>query len=113
MKNNELTILWTNDNPETSELMVMMYATNSMKLNLWDKLTVVIWGATSKLVAENTMIQELITEAKNAGVIFSACQSCAEKLGTKDTLQNLGIELKYWGSPLTEIIKNNENLITI
>jgi len=28
-------------------------------------------------------------------------------------LENLQIEVKYWGQPLTEILKNNEPLLTI
>jgi len=28
-------------------------------------------------------------------------------------LEKLGIEVKYWGQPLTDIIQNGEKLITI
>lgn len=113
MNSDELTILWTNDDPITAELMVMMYATNTKKRDLWDRLTVFIWGATSKLVAENTHIQALIDEAKDAGVIFKACQACAENLGTKEKLESLGIEVEFLGGPLTKVIKTNGHLITV
>ncbi len=113
MKNNKLNILWTNDDITTSKFMVMMYTGNSIKLGWWNEVTVIIWGAATNLVAENTEIQELINAAKKTGVMFSACKACATELGVKDALLDLGIELKYWGDPLTEIIKNNENLITI
>ncbi len=110
---NQLYILWTNDNIITSEKMVLMYALNS-KLNYWWKdVTVIIWGATAKLVAENQMIREKIILAAQAGVIFSACKACAEQLGVSEELAGLGIELKYWGDGLTEIIKEDKKLITI
>ena len=48
-----LYILWTNDNLDTSRFMVMMYATNSRLKGWWDGVTVIIWGATARLAAEN------------------------------------------------------------
>ncbi len=113
MDNNRLYILWTNDNIITSEHMVMMYATNTRRMKLWEGVTVIIWGATSKLVAENSEIQRVVAEAQEAGVVFSACESCANNLGTKEALLGLGIEVKFWGAPLTELIKSKANLLTI
>ncbi|WP_432735719.1 DsrE family protein [Maridesulfovibrio sp. FT414] len=110
---NKLNILWTNADPVTSELMVMMYAQNSIKNGWWDKVQVIIWGAPAKLVAEDVHIQKLIADAREVGVRFSACESCAAQLGVKSQLAELDLEVKHWGLPLTEIIKNNENLITV
>ena len=113
MENSKLTILWTNADPITSEFMVMMYAKAAIKNKFWEEVRVIIWGATSKLVAENINIQKLVAEAMEAGVEFSACQACAEALGTKQALLEQGIEMRFWGVPLTEIIKNKQDLITI
>ena len=51
--------------------------------------------------------------AIHAGVKFSACKACAEQLGTTEKLLEMGVEVKYWGEGLTEILKENEKLITI
>jgi hypothetical protein len=112
-KSNKLFILWTNADVITSDKMVMMYATNSMLHNWWDEVTVIIWGATAKLVAENAMLQEKIKIAQHTGVNFSACKACAEQLGVSEKLVELDIEVIYWGEGLTEIIKENEKLITV
>ncbi|MCP3953978.1 MAG: DsrE family protein, partial [Desulfobacterales bacterium] len=40
-------------------------------------------------------------------------KACADQLGVTETLEGLGIEVIYWGVPLTELLKNNEKLITI
>lgn len=112
-KPNRLFILWTNADILTSDKMVMMYATNSMLQNWWDEVTVIIWGATAKLAAENEFIQTKIKIAQHAGVQFSACKACADQLGATNTLTDLGIELRYWGEGLTDILKNEEKLITI
>lgn len=110
---NRLYILWTNADPVTAEKMVMMYATNSLLRHWWGEVTVIIWGSTAKLVAENDMIQGKIKLGQEAGVHFSACRACADQLGVTARLEKLGIEVLYWGEGLTEILKNGEKLITI
>lgn len=113
VEKSKLNILWTNDNPITAELMVFMYANFTKQQKLWDEITIIIWGATVKLVKENSKIQSLIKEAQQAGVHVSACKACSEELGAAETLDSLGIELIYWGEPLTQIIKEDEKLLTI
>ena len=110
---NELYILWTNDNPMTAHKMVFMYGHNGLLKGWWEKVTVIIWGATSKLTAENGEIREKISAMMNDGVKFSACKACADQLGVTENLEALGIEVKYWGEPLTALIKEKKNLLTV
>ena len=112
-KKSKLYILWTNDNPITAELMVFMYGINSKKKQWWQEVTIIVWGATTKLVAENPKIQELIEEAKLEGVHISACKACADQLGLSTQLERLKIETIYWGEPLTKLLKNKEQILTI
>jgi hypothetical protein len=113
MDKTHLYVLWTNDNPVTAEKMVFMYAINSLTHGWWEKVTLIIWGAPTKLVSEDSNIQEKIKEALDTGVHITACKACADQLGVTETLGKLQIEVKYWGLPLTEILKNNEQLLTI
>ncbi|PKN71050.1 MAG: DsrE family protein [Deltaproteobacteria bacterium HGW-Deltaproteobacteria-12] len=108
-----LYVLWTNDNPITSEKMVFMYTINSLLKDWWEDVTLIIWGAPAKLVSEDKNIQKLVQKALEAGVHITACKACADQLGVTETLEKLNIEVKYWGAPLTEILKNNEKLLTI
>jgi hypothetical protein len=110
---NKLTILWTNDNVITAEKMVFMYGINAKTKDWWDEVTIIIWGATVKLVSENKMIQDLIEEAKLEGVHVTACKGCADQLGVTQILEGLDLELVYQGPPLTQILKDDEKLITI
>lgn len=109
----KLNILWTNADILTSEKMVMMYGINSKIKGWWDEVTIIIWGAPAKLVAENDLMQEKIRQALDAGVKVSACKACADQLGVTQKLLNLGVEVIYWGEPLTEILKEDGKLITI
>ncbi len=103
--NKKLNILWLNDNPTTAELMVFMYATNSLRFKWWESVHLIVWGATVKLLCENKRMQELVKEFQAEGGEVSACLRCAELLGKVEELQNIGdIEIVYMGEPLTQII---------
>ncbi len=112
-ENKHLYVLWTNDNPITAEKIVFMYTINSLIHGWWEKVTLIVWGATTKLVSENADIQKKIKEALEAGIHITACKACADQLGVTDDLEKLGIEVIYWGAPLTDILKNDKKLLTI
>lgn len=113
MDDNKLTILWTNADPVASEMMVFMYAKNAMINNWWGSVKVVIWGATTKLVVEDRHIQELIKDARENGVEFSCCETCAVRLGVKEDLLDLDLEVKRWGKNLTELLKADSKVLSI
>ncbi len=113
MDRTHLYVLWTNDDPVTAEKMVFMYTINSLIHGWWEKVTLIVWGAPAKLVAEDVAIQKKIKEALDTGVHVTACKACADELGVTEALEKLQIEVKYWGQPLTEILKNNEPLLTV
>ncbi len=112
-KKTHLYLLWSSDNPITAEKMVFMYSVNSLIYGWWEKVTLIIWGASTKLVSEDDNIQRMIKEALEAGVHITACKACADQLGVTEALEKLHIEVKYWGVPLTEILRNEEKLLTI
>lgn len=108
-----LYVLWTDDNPITAEKMLFMYTINALKHSWWEKVTVIVWGASAILVSENAGVQKLIKGALEAGVHVTACKACADQLEVTKVLEKLGIEVKYWGLPFTEVLKNGESLLTI
>ncbi len=109
----ELFILWTNSDEVLFEKMVFMYAKTSIQKKWWDEVTVIIWGSTAKLSATSTIVKDGIRELLKAGVKVSACKACATQLNVAEPLLELGVELKYWGEPLTMILQNDQKLITI
>ena len=110
---NTLYILWTNDNIITAEKMVFMYAINAKRYGWWENVTLVVWGATAKLVAENERIQQLIVEARENGIYVTACKACSDQLGVSEILEAHDIDVQYLGIALTNVLKNDEKLITI
>ena len=108
-----LHVLWTNPDLITSEKMLFMYVRNSLLHHWWEKVTVIIWGGTAKIVAENKNIQFRIEESQIAGVEFTACISCSDQLGVTKKLMDLGVDVKSWGKLLTDLIQEGKPLLTV
>ena len=108
-----LHIRWTSGDPDTSEHMVLMYARNAMLNGWWDKVTVIVWGAPQRLVLENEAIRVKMDVARQAGVEFTACISCALNLGLAERLQEDGIEVIRWGEKLSLLMQNGRHVLTV
>jgi hypothetical protein len=108
-----LHILWTNADPVTAEKMVFMYAANALKFEWWKRVTIIIWGSTATLTAENASIQSQVKEMLAGGVEFSACKACADELGVTASLEELGVEVIYWGEPLTRLLRENCTMLSV
>ncbi len=93
--------------------MISMYAFNGKKKKWWDEIEIIIWGSPAKLVAKNKEIQEHIRRLIDNNVKISACKACADQLKVTKKLKDQNIEVEYLGESLTNIIKSNQNLITI
>ncbi len=113
MNNNELNVLWTNADPITSEHMVLLYSINAKKRGWFDQVNLIIWGSTSALVVDNPTIKELVLKAIKEGLNVVGCLHCAQQLGKEKALTEMGVKLSYMGQPLSDIIKNKENLLTV
>ena len=108
-----LHILWTNADPLTAEHMVMMYARNAMLNGWWDKVTVIVWGATQKLLLENEAVRLKMELARQVGVEFSACISCAINMDIVEKLEAQGIEVIRWGEKTSLLLQNGKHVLSI
>lgn len=108
-----LYIVWTTDNPVTAMNMIMTYGGNSMLNHWWDEVTIILWGASQQLVATNNTVNARVRELMDMGVKFSACKRCADDLNVTDALETLGVEVIYWGAPMTELLKSSAKILTI
>lgn len=108
-----LHILWTSADPVTAEHMVMMYARNAMLNGWWDRVTVIIWGAAQRLALEDEAVGLKMQVARQAGVEFTACVSCARNLGLVEKLEAENIEVIRWGEKLSLLMQNGRHVLSI
>lgn len=107
-----LLIVWTSGDPDVAHKMVFMYAFNAQKNGWWDQVTLLVWGPSAKLSSEDQEIQASLKRMKDQGVELLACKGCADQYGVSSKLEDLGIEVKYTGTYLTDFIKSGNKVIS-
>lgn len=109
----KLTVLWTNADPITAELMVFMYTSNALRLEWWEEVEIIVWGAPTKLVAEDEKIERSLKEVIESGVKVRFCTACAQGLGVYEQIEEKGFTLEYMGEALTDALKGEGKVLTV
>ncbi len=110
----ELLVLWTGADKVVAMNMVFMYAWHSKVRDWgWDDVTLLMWGASPRLLVEDEDLKTELQKLKDAGVNIIACRKCAENLGIVEKLEALCVNVFYTGAFLTEWLKSGKKLITI
>ncbi len=107
-----LVVVWSSPDPFVAERMVLMYSHASKLNGWWDDITIIIWGPSAKLIAEDEKIQEKLKQMMKDGIEVRACKACSDAFGTTEKLEELGYEVTYMGEPLTEYLKSDAKVIT-
>ncbi len=109
---NKLVIVWTSDDSYTAERMVLMYAHTSKTAGWFEEVTLIIWGPSAKMVAENVKIQEKLKVMQEDGVEIRACIVCANMYEVNEDLKAMGFDVQGMGKPLTEYLKSGAHVLT-
>lgn len=103
-----LAIVWTSGDRDVALKMVFMYTLNAKTRGWADQVELIVWGPSSKLLSHDIELQEQIAAMRDAGVVLRACKACSDSYGVSDKLQELGVEVKYMGVELTELIASTD-----
>ena len=98
-------ILSTDDKVVHEELS-LPYAINSKKQGWMDEVRVILWGPTERLAAEDSEFQELVHAWLVAGIEVIACKACSDNFGVSEDLEKLGINVRYVGTLVSEMLKD-------
>jgi len=109
----ELYVLWTSGDREVALSMVFMYTFNAKTRGWWENVTLIIWGPSAKLLSQDEELQGRIRQMIEAGVHVVACVACATMFGVVKNLEDLGVEVKGMGDPLTQLLKAGKTLLTV
>lgn len=111
-KKEKLAVLWTSGDRDVAEKSCLMY-THAAKRNGWfDEVVLIVWGSSSRLLAEDEALQEKIKSMKADGVILEACIACSNMLGVTEDLKALGIDVKGMGVPLSDYLKSGYHVLS-
>ncbi len=105
MNTENLAVVWSSGDPEVADKVCFMYTHNAKRRGWFANVTLIIWGPSADLLTRQPALQERIRAMIADGVVVEACKACADMYGVSDQLSALGIDVKYMGTPLTEILK--------
>lgn len=106
-----LVVLWTSADREVALKMVFMYTLNAKLNGWWENVILIVWGPSARLLSRDKELQEKITQMKEAGVVLEACKACADLYGVASDLEELGVEVKYMGVPLSDYLKAEDKAV--
>lgn len=109
---NKLLIVWSSGDIEVANKLVLLYGSVILPRNYWDEATIMIWGPSAQLLAQNESLQEKVQAIMQTGVHFNCCVVCSDEYGVSQTLENLGVELMHTGEMLTHALQNDWKVIT-
>lgn len=107
-----LAIVWTSGDPDVAHRVCFMYADNAKKQKWFDEVTLIVWGPSARLLAGDKELQAKIKTMIGDGVRIQACLACTDSYGVTDQLRKLGIEVKYMGKPLSDLLKQGWKVLT-
>ena len=107
-----LVVVWTSDDPYVAERVALMYTHAAKTAGWFTEVTLIIWGPSAKLSAENMEGQKKLKAMQNDGIEIKTCIVCADAYGVTDKLKALDFEVKGMGKPLTEYLKSDAKVLT-
>jgi hypothetical protein len=107
-----LAVIWSSADPEVANRVCFMYTQNAKRQKWFDEVTLIVWGPSARLLAGDKDLQAKIKSMLSDGVRVQACQACADSYGVSDRLRELGVEVKYMGKPLTDMLKEGWKVLT-
>ena len=108
----KLFIIWSSGDREVAFKLVYMYAANSLIHGWWDRVRLVVWGPSAKLLCDDGEVAAGLEKLRESGVELMACKRCAELYGVVEELEALGLDVHYVGTTITEMLKSDWKSVT-
>ncbi|MFW6039426.1 MAG: DsrE family protein [bacterium] len=103
-----LAVLWTSGDPDVAHRVAFMYTHGAAQQDWFERVRVIVWGPSARLLAGDKDLQAAVAEMKEHGVEVHACVACADSYGVTDTLRSLDIPVEPMGQPLTDLLRDNQ-----
>jgi hypothetical protein len=107
-----LAVVWVSGDAEVAHRACLMYTHNAKTRKWFDEVTLIVWGPSARLLAADKELQAKVRAMAADGVRLEACQACADGYGVSDQLRKLGVDVRYMGQPLSEMLKQDWKVLT-
>jgi len=108
---NKLLIVWSSSDREVALKLILLYGSVMLERKYWDEATIMIWGPSAKLLAEDRELQERFKVVQESGVVFNACVVCSDDYGVSEKLSSMGVALIHTGEMLTQALQSDDTKV--
>ena len=105
---NKLLIVWSSGEKEVAKKLVLLYGSVMLERKYWDEASIMIWGPSAQLLANDVELQEQMKVVQKSGVAFNACVVCTDDYGVSQKIKELGVDLIHTGEMLTESLQSDD-----
>jgi hypothetical protein len=84
----------------------LMYATNALKHGWMSDVKLFFFGPAEDLLLEDPDLQEMLLEFQRQDQTAVACRFLSDREGTSEGLAELGVQVSYVGSMISDLIKD-------
>lgn len=81
------------------------YPFNAAKNRWMEEVKIILFGPSEKVIVNDIEVQSRLKEVLEAGIHVMACKWCSERMGITSQLEELGIEVLYVGSVISDLLK--------
>lgn len=110
--NDKLFVIWSSSDPEVAHNAALMYGHNSLLREWWREVRFIIWGPSAKIASKDVDIQDKLKQMMLDGVQIWACRACADNYGMAEDLEALGVDVRYVGAPVSEMLRGGWKQLT-
>jgi len=108
-----LVVIWRSDDPEIFHSALYLYTHNAKRFKWFDEVTLVVWGPSQKLLAEDEEILAKVRKMQADGVVVMADIDAANDYGLQEKIRDdLGIRVMILGPFLTRFLQEGASVLT-
>ena len=100
-----VTILWSSGDPDVFYNCIKPYYNYTCEKNCWNKMNLLLWGPSIRLLKENQDLQDDLAELISRGLKVKASRYSMEKYHLTEKLSKLGMEVLYIEEDITNELK--------
>jgi len=108
---NKLLIVWSSGEKEVATKLILLYGSVMLERKYWDEATIMLWGPSAKLLAQDKELQERVKIVQKSGVKFNSCVVCSDEYGVSNILKSMDIELIHTGEMLTQALQSKSTKV--
>lgn len=104
----KLMVVWSSGDKEVAQMVALTYPMVAKKNKMFAEVSILVWGASTKLLSKDAELQALLKKLKGMGIEILVCKWCADQYGVADKLTEMGLKVDYMGKTLTNSLKSDE-----